>query len=236
MNRRLTASVLGLTLAVGAMVAAPAQAKVVTCHGERADIVGTKGHDYLYTDDIDTGDVIATGRGRDDVTVGRANHVLICAGPGIDDVSLNRSGRGIVVDGGPGNDLLGTWRMESPVTLFGDSGDDYLSGTPERDSLDGGPGSDSVLGGHGKDGMSGGTGRDLLEGDKGADRMFGGPGADDLLGTSYVPRVKGKGDTADGGEGRDYCLATHRRRCERKTPVPVTRGTSSPSGSGSRSG
>ena len=232
----LTVCLVGSVLVAPSSVVATAQAKIATCHGERANIVGTKGHDYLYTDDIETGDVIATGRGRDDLTVGKANHVLICSGPGIDDVGMNRSGPGIVVDGGPGNDHLGTWRVESGVTIFGDSGDDYISGTTVGDTLDGGPGSDSIDGEHGGDVITGGVGRDLVEGGKGPDKMFGGPGADDLLGTSYVPRVKGKGDSADGGEGRDYCLAHRRRRCERTKPVPVTRPSPSPLKSGPRAG
>jgi hypothetical protein len=77
-----------------------------------------------------------------------------------------------------------------PATVTGTSGDDVLTGTPERDVI-AGLGGDDVLRGR--------AGNDLLCGDGGADVVRGGRGADALH-----DLVVGSEDQAlAGGEGRD---------------------------------
>ena len=123
---RLTAPALLLVAGlVAGAPAAPVQAGVPTCAGERATMVGTARADDLSG--TDRRDVIVGGAG-DDVINGRGGNDLICGGGDADELR-----------GGLGDDSLrgGADRLGSDVT------GSFLVG----DVLLGGPGDDKLVGG-----------------------------------------------------------------------------------------
>jgi hypothetical protein len=97
-----------------------------------------------------------------------------------------------------------------PVRMFGNDGDDVLTGGAGPDLLSGGPGRDTVRGGPGDDRVVGDEDADVLVGDDGDDVLEGGVG-DDLLGATSavagaaVPEI-GR-DRDDAGPGDDTVVA-----------------------------
>ncbi|MER8899884.1 Ig-like domain-containing protein, partial [Mesorhizobium sp. M0676] len=91
------------------------------------------------------------------------------------------------------------------TTLFGEDGNDVLSGlNSQAVVLSGGRGDDNLSGNSGDDKLYGGSGNDTLNGGAGADRMTGGSGADTLTGgTGADTFVIGTGDSTPviGGSG-----------------------------------
>ena len=82
----------------------------------------------------------------------------------------------IVVHGLGGNDRVTVGaRVATGADLFGDAGNDALTG---------GAGADVLVGGAGNDVLTGGAGRDVLVGGLGADRLTGGAGEDLLVGSA----------------------------------------------------
>ena len=67
-------------------------------------------------------------------------------------------------------------RLDQPVTAYGRSGNDTLTGGPGPDRLYGGPGDDTLDGGGNADFLSGGPGRDNLN----LNRGVGLPGSEDV--------------------------------------------------------
>jgi len=122
--------------------------------------------------------------------------------------------------------------LNVPVNAVGTQGADMIDvrGDPPRDSvlaLGGddrilvGPGPDVVCAGGGNDLVKAGSGRDRVLGQAGADLirgagspdvLRGGPGPDLLFGGGTL---RGKGDTCNGGPGRDVG-----RGCEREQNIP----------------
>ncbi|MDZ8185928.1 MAG: calcium-binding protein [Nostoc sp. ChiSLP02] len=106
------------------------------------------------------------------LTVDSAEKFEINGGGGDDIIDVNDlTGTGVSavrLTGGAGNDLLdgsGTW---TPLTAFGDEGNDTLYG---------GRGDDSLYGGAGNDLLTGGKGNDILTGGGGSDRFLFNSGA-----------------------------------------------------------
>ena len=85
--------------------------------------------------------------------------------------------------------------------MFGNRGDDRLSG---------GAGSDHIAGGAGSDHIAGGAGNDIISGNGGADQILGGP-EDDIIVADYIVNTNnGTQDVPDGvvdtiacGDGND---------------------------------
>jgi Ca2+-binding RTX toxin-like protein len=94
--------------------------------------------------------------------------------------------------------------------LFGDSGNDTLSGSQGSDQLDGGDGKDELTGGNGADQLTGDNGNDRLVGNSGNDALSGGNGRDELLGGGGSDRLNGGNgkDDLTGGSGRDLFVLT----------------------------
>jgi Ca2+-binding RTX toxin-like protein len=67
-------------------------------------------------------------------------------------------------------------------TVFGDGGNDKLTGGSSADTLLGGDGVDTIIGAAGADTLNGGSGIDTLFGGNDADTINGGPGSDKLSG------------------------------------------------------
>ena len=78
--------------------------------------------------------------------------------------------------GGEGNDILSGFGL-----LYGESGNDQLTGDEYDQTLDGGPGADRLDGAGGQDRLFGQSGDDLLLASPGNDRYDGGTGFDTIL-------------------------------------------------------
>ncbi|CAD5972151.1 Iron-regulated protein FrpC [Planktothrix tepida] len=92
-----------------------------------------------------------------------------------------------------------------PVVLYGDEGNNLLTGGLGHDSLYGGGGDDSLIGNWGSDALFGGDGQDLLEGNEGNDSLYGEFGNDALDGGSGNDLLQGGpgNDSLTGNTGND---------------------------------
>jgi len=101
---------------------------------------------------------------------------------------------GIVVDGTDEGDRI-----------FGEGGNDTLSGGSENDAIFGGAGNDVIDGGSESDRLFGETGDDTINGGSESDRIFGGEGNDTIDGGSGSDRAFGDAgnDILTGGSGDD---------------------------------
>ncbi len=100
------------------------------------------------------------------------------------------------------------------AVLYGNGGDDRMTGTGADDLLGGGSGKDEiranggadvVLGGGGDDHLNGGGGGDVILGGGGRDRMLGGGGKDEMHGGNGRDKMSGGNgrDEIHGGKGQD---------------------------------
>lgn len=104
----------------------------------------------------------------------------------------------IVVNGKGGNDAIrNNTRFAS--YLYGDAGNDQLTGGSGVDHLLGGAGADVLIGGQGADVLKGGDGADQLWGDGRASRVVGGK-------LFYVSSSAGGNDVMEGGAGNDSLM------------------------------
>ncbi|MBD2467510.1 hypothetical protein H6G90_07620 [Nostoc sp. FACHB-145] len=87
----------------------------------------------------------------------------------------------VTFTGGAGSDTLDGSGTTTPLTAFGNQGNDSLNGGAGDDNLDGGAGVDSLDGGAGADILNGGAGADVLVGGLGQDTLTGGAGADSFV-------------------------------------------------------
>ncbi len=150
--------------------------------------------------------------------------LTINAGEGNDQVTLAELERNfradVIVAGGLGDDRLDATRSSTPVVLFGDSGDDILSGGCFNDLFDGGIGIDTVEYGASRKGVivnlrhgrALGQGHDRLVA---MENIFGSDFADILIGNEIANWILGRGgkdhiwgndgnDVIEGGAGRDH--------------------------------
>ncbi len=147
---------------------------------------GSSGTDYVKffgstgADTITLTPGAATGGTMSATYTGIDGYVVVYADG---DVSGGSTGPG-------GNDVVDAATLTVATQLFGQAGDDTLTG---------GLGSDGLSGGDGTDSLSGGAGNDTLNGVLGADTLAGGGGDDTFSGSA--------GDDAiDGGGGADLVL------------------------------
>lgn len=195
---------------------------------------GAEGNDRLYGDEGedtllgDSGnDRLYGGSGNDRLIDGDGNDVLfgedgfdtlegsqgddILSGGAGDDTILDQFGSNTVY-GGDGNDRIsvGTRTVEgaSRSVIYGDGGDDFISGGTGADNIRGGAGNDNMSGGESSDAMFGDDGNDTVSGNDGADRIWGGAGADTLNGNAGADYIAGEADadTLNGGSGSDRLL------------------------------
>jgi VCBS repeat-containing protein len=117
-----------------------------------------------------------------------------------------------IIYGDSGDDTLsGTNKTD---VIYGGGGSDVISGGSGSDNIDGGSGNDVISGGSGSDSIDGGSGNDLISGGSGSDTIDGGSGNDDIFGGSGNDSIDGGSgnddifggsgnDTLDGGSGND---------------------------------
>jgi Ca2+-binding RTX toxin-like protein len=118
---------------------------------------------------------------------GQVRAVVIQCGPGDDVVNCGGCSLRCTINGGAGKDtLIGGSNND---TINGGDGDDVISGNGGNDSLNGGAGKDTINGGAGIDTISGGADDDTIDGGIGQDTITGGPGADKI--TLGPPNTQG---------------------------------------------
>ncbi|MFM7058803.1 MAG: cadherin domain-containing protein, partial [Planctomycetota bacterium] len=118
------------------------------------------------------------------------------------------AGGRVVVLAGDGDDVVSAGACRVPVWIFGEAGNDQLTGSAFNDRLDGGPGNDLLLGLGGDDLLFGGTGNDWIEGHAGHDMLIGEAGNDRIEGgTGNDFSIGGSGaDYIKGGDGDDLLV------------------------------
>ncbi len=84
----------------------------------------------------------------------------------------------------------GNSNVTKPITAFGGSGDDQLTGGNAADTLFGGAGNDNLSGLDGNDSLYGEAGYDILYGGYGNDYLWGGNGTDSLSGGGQSDTVQ----------------------------------------------
>ena len=112
----------------------------------------------------------------------------------------------IVVIAEAGDDFVAVRAsITKPTELFGDEGNDQLSGGRGNDIVHGGDGSDRLSGGAGNDVLLGDSGNDRIHGDGGNDSLSGGDGQDQIWGDTGNDTLFGEAgnDKLSGGTGND---------------------------------
>ncbi len=138
-------------------------------------LLGGDGNDSLLIDAADT--TIDGGAGYDSALVQTAAAV-----------TLNMATSSIEwARGNDGNDVFNAGAQTSAVYIYGQDGNDTLTGSAFGDYLDGGVGDDTLVGGDGNDTLFGNTGADIMRGQGGDDTLI------ELGGDSLI----------DGGTGFD---------------------------------
>ena len=93
-------------------------------------------------------------------------------------------------------------------TIFGQDGDDTITGSDAAEEIDGGRGSDTIIANGGNDLIYGRSGNDTLEGGAGVDEIHGNSGRDTIKGGSGDDTIYGgiALDTIRGGAGDDFIV------------------------------
>jgi Ca2+-binding RTX toxin-like protein len=191
-------------------------------------ILGEDGDDFV---EVGQGNNIASGGAGNDVITGQLLAIDTLMGDAGDD----RMTGGGFLDGGDGNDVLNVYArpfafgqpmdsiakggngddvlnaVQSGVQLFGEAGNDTVTGSATKD---GGAGNDAITGGgvswggDGDDVVRGADNDDQLSGDAGQDELHGEAGNDTLLGGDGDDILEGGPghDILEGGAGNDTYL------------------------------
>jgi putative intracellular protease/amidase len=113
-----------------------------------------------------------------------------------------------MVQGGSGDDQIYATDLHMPATIFGQGGNDQITGGSANDILDGGDGMDRLWAGYGDDKVRGGAGDDYMCGCGGNDVLLGDAGNDYLDGYDGNDILLGGqgGDQLRGGSGEDLLI------------------------------
>lgn len=209
--------------------AATGRANVTWLSIEDIDLIGVP-----LLPDINIGDVYALGTAGNDLMIlsrgSGPNEIRVRIG-GFQSAPLTPTGK-VVVHGGDGIDNINASNILLPVEIFGQGGNDYISGATNNDLLVGGDGNDRINGSSGdnilwgdnvgeqdlvaggddqlsalggNDIFYGGGGNDFVSAGAGNDYAYGGEGADSLQGSDGDDRLYGGNgdDQLAGGSGND---------------------------------
>jgi hypothetical protein len=150
-------------------------------------VAASVGGEYRVTDAAGaTAGVGCEQRGPDEVVCARGTEPL--------------GWRPITVHGSYGSDTIEVIQPAAAdhVTVFGDDGNDTLTGSAGPESFSGGLGDDRLDGGGGNDALSAGDGNDVLVGGGGDDWLWPGGHGSEAYALNDGP------DQVDGGEGADF--------------------------------
>ncbi|MGE4239754.1 calcium-binding protein [Ramlibacter sp.] len=128
-------------------------------------LIGGKGHDTYFVDNVRDVVVELAGEGTDTVFASVDGYAL-----GFEVENLVLQGAAVFGKGNGGNNVISGNGLAND--LSGGLGADTLSGGAGADTLTGGDGADVLFGGDGNDAMRGGAGRDVLTGGAGGDTFI----------------------------------------------------------------
>ena len=141
----------------------------------------TVGDQYDFANPVDT---VYTGIGDDLVSISNINDnagIRVFLGDGNDQALVEGADNGV---------------NQTGAEIYGESGEDRITGSVLSDTLNGGADHDRLSGGGGDDSLLGESGNDLVFGGDGQDELFGGNDNDWLYGG-------GQSDHIEGGDGSD---------------------------------
>ena len=150
---------------------------ITTAAASNSSIFGGQGVDTLNIGGATVLTVINGDRDNDRINLGNVanstlNQSTVYGGAGNDTITV-LAGLATSTDtsiyGGEGNDTLNGAAAVVAVRLYGEAGNDNITGGTVNDVLQGAAGNDTITGGAGADTITGGTGADLLTGGAGAD-------------------------------------------------------------------
>jgi Ca2+-binding RTX toxin-like protein len=178
---------------------------------------GTAGNDNIVLDRINTTTIIVkVNNVATSFVYNTFQTIVVIAESGDDVVNVRASvDKQAELFGDEGNDQLTGGKANDIVhggegndRLSGGAGNDVLLGDGGNDRLQGGGGNDSLSGGDGNDQIEGDAGDDTLWGEAGNDRLSGGAGNDVVFGGSGADQLEGDAgnDVLLGGEGNDIAL------------------------------
>ncbi|MBM4246698.1 MAG: hypothetical protein FJ148_23375 [Deltaproteobacteria bacterium] len=124
----------------------------------------------------------------------------------------------IIINAGPGDDVVGVLLSHVPVKVIGGDGNDDIDIESLRwdgvaipyfstVTIKGGPGDDYLIGGRGDDRIMGGRGRDWIEGACGSDMLFGGKQPDYFISQDRDWGCRPAIDHVDCGNAEDGLMA-----------------------------
>ena len=156
-------------------------------------IEGTAANDVVDVSVVDTNVVVNFNGASSSFAAAKVKSILF-HGEGGNDAFTNNTAIKALIFGDNGDDTLTGGSGND--TIHGGNGNDHLNGGGGNDNLQGENGDDSLAGGSGNDTLSGASGNDDLSGDDGNDSLSGGNGSDDLNGDNG-------NDSLSGGNGND---------------------------------
>ncbi|CAN1532088.1 Cadherin_repeat domain containing protein [Rhabdaerophilaceae bacterium] len=188
-----------------------------TANGDAIDL-----SEYLVSPANMGTSMFSDGKAGNDTIIGTVLNDYMSGGEG-DDI-LDGAGGNNNIHGDEGNDTISASGIVGTYSwLYGDAGDDRITGGDGADALFGGSDRDTIRGGLGNDRIFGDAGDDFLAGDAGRDTLDGGSGNDRFLlsgdyssatynqpggfTTLYAGLVSGEGDIYNGGSGIDLLQA-----------------------------
>jgi Ca2+-binding RTX toxin-like protein len=164
---------------------------------------------YAGDDSLDggSGDDLIYGEGGNDSIWGGTGADQLYGGSGNDTIRLGSDAVADLAYGGDGDDVIITEHTSTSVadTVYGDGGNDSVTGGAGIELVYGGTGDDTLNGGAGNDTLHGDDGADSLDGGDNNDSLFGGSGTDALIGGAGNDTLFGgaDNDTLTGGTGND---------------------------------
>jgi Ca2+-binding RTX toxin-like protein len=140
-----------------------------------------------------------------------ANNSVLFIGDGTVDTTFDDFGKTVtytsaehLIFGLGGNDVIKAPATQTlGVEIYGNTGNDALTGATGADTLFGGQGTESLSGATGSDLVYGNQGNDSISGNKGSDTLFGGQGADSMGNAAPVAGTEAGNDLIYGNKGSD---------------------------------
>ncbi|MDE9451493.1 hypothetical protein J3R80_13545 [Aliiroseovarius sp. Z3] len=192
--------------------------------GQGNDLLsGGNGNDVLYGNSGD--DTLNGGRGNDILYGSNGNDLMIDSGgrdkyyggQGLDIVDYSSQNVGIYIDlrsgkgsgaaaGDTYSSVEGVIGGQHNDTIYGNAGNNIISGQNRGDRIYGFQGNDTISGDGGWDRLHGGSGHDVIHGGRGRDTLKGGSGHDILHGGEDADRLYGQ----SGYDTANYSDATSR--------------------------
>ena len=146
-------------------------------------LTGSDAPDFWHVSQAESGDILVTDEKTGEVlaTYSPAENLALDLdlGEGDDVVTLDPALRAYLrIHGGNGNDRINAEKSLAWLELYGDDGNDTLTGGSAIDAASGREGNTQIIGGAGDDDLTGGCGADFLRGGDGADQIQAGGGTD----------------------------------------------------------